>query len=296
MIPDARATSGVFFPNPRTGKPALLVVSKNGRVKVHEDPDSASKDWLTVLFLGDHICTNGERGLQSALVHPDFEKNHYIYLFYTAFKEGCLNDDTFDRELHPHNLLVRFEMDPKTLMLDYETREEIWRSPGLFNYMHNGGAMVFGNDGKIYLTHGEAGVQENAQDLTNVFGTLMRLNDDGSTPDDNPYTIANGYDAYDCRESQGMVPVNSPTNAICSEIYAYGLRNPFRMALDPNENKKTKFSIQDVGGRTWEELSYGGTDYAKANYGWKDYEGPCHRHLIDECPIADGPNDVEPFQ
>lgn len=133
--------------------------------------------------------------------------------------------------------------------------------------------MVFGNDGKIYLTHGEAGTQENAQDLTNVFGTLMRLNEDGSTPDDNPYTTTNGYDAYDCRESQGMVPVNSSANAICSEIYAHGLRNPFRMALDPNEQKKTKFTIQDVGGRTWEELSYGGTDYEKADYGWKTYEG-----------------------
>ena len=141
---------------------------------------------------------------------------------------------------------------------------------------HNGGAMVFGNDGKLYVTHGEGGVQENAQDLRNVFGTLMRLNDDGSTPDDNPFTRTNGYDAFDCRASEGNVPTNSSKNSICSEIYSYGFRNPFRMSVDPNEKEKVKLSIQDVGGRTWEELSYGGTDYAGMDYGWKPYEGAFH--------------------
>ncbi len=140
--------------------------------------------------------------------------------------------------------------------------------------LHNGGAMLFGNDGKLYVTHGESGVQENAQNLNNVAGTLLRLNDDGSTPDDNPFSKKNGYDAYDCRDSEGSVPTNNTSDdTVCSEIFALGLRNPFRMSLDPNEKDKTLFSIQDVGGRTWEELSYGGTDYAGMNYGWKPYEG-----------------------
>jgi glucose/arabinose dehydrogenase len=139
--------------------------------------------------------------------------------------------------------------------------------------VHNGGAMLFGNDGKLYVTHGDGGNQDNAQDLSIVLGSIMRLNDDGSTPDDNPFTTTNGYDAYNCRESEGMVPENSSSAAVCSEIYSYGLRNPFRMALDPNEKEKVRFSIQDVGAKTWEELSYGGTDYAGMDYGWKPYEG-----------------------
>lgn len=130
--------------------------------------------------------------------------------------------------------------------------------------------MLFGNDGKLYVTHGDGNQQDYAQDLSNVLGSLMRLNDDGSTPDDNPFT---GHDAYDCRESEGMVPMNSRPDAVCSEIYSYGFRNPFRMALDPNEKEKVRFSIQDVGATTWEELSYGGTDYAGMDYGWKPYEG-----------------------
>ena len=133
--------------------------------------------------------------------------------------------------------------------------------------------MEFGNDGKLYVTHGEAGVQQNSQTKRNVLGTLLRLNDDGSTPEDNPFTATNGFDAYDCRETQGKVPKNATSIAVCSEIYAIGFRNPFRIAIDPNEKEKVKFSIQDVGGRTWEELSYGGTDYAGKNYGWNVHEG-----------------------
>ena len=133
--------------------------------------------------------------------------------------------------------------------------------------------MAFGNDGKLYVTHGDAGVQDNAQDTSTVLGSIMRLNDDGGTPHDNPFTTANGYNAYDCRKSGGKVPVNSTSDAVCSEIFANGLRNPFRIAVDSNEKEKVRFSIQDVGARVWEELSYGGTDYAGVDYGWKPYEG-----------------------
>ena len=152
-----------------------------------------------------------------------------------------------------------------------------YRGAPLIGYsVHNGGAMAFGNDGKLYVTHGDGGVQENAQDLSTVLGSLLRLNDDGSTPNDNPFTSANGYNAYHCSESEGEVPADSTSDSVCSEIYSNGLRNPFRMAVDPNEKEKVRLSIQDVGARTWEELSYGGTDYAGMNYGWKPYEGELH--------------------
>ena len=136
--------------------------------------------------------------------------------------------------------------------------------------------MVFGNDGKLYVTHGDAGISRNSQTMNNVMGTLMRLNDDGSTPEDNPFTVANGYDAHDCRETEGKVPPNAASVAVCSEIYNIGFRNPFRIAIDSNEKEKVTLSIQDVGGKNWEELSYGGTDYAGKNYGWKPYEGAYH--------------------
>jgi glucose/arabinose dehydrogenase len=156
--------------------------------------------------------------------------------------------------------------------------------------------MLFGHDGKLYVTAGDSGTQEFAQDVSTVHGSLIRLNDDGTTPSDNPFTVENGYDAYDCRLTEGKVPANTSDDAVCAEIYANGLRNPFRMALNPNVQDKTLFAISDVGARVWEELNYAGTDYAGMNYGYKIYEGPCMRHSDSDCPIPEDPTFVDPFQ
>ncbi len=92
-----------------------------------QDPDNNDSEWETILDLAEEICTNGERGLQQAVIHPDFEKNRLIYLFYTKFKEGCLEDVKQAADLHPYNVIARFTMDEETLMLDFDSREEIWR-------------------------------------------------------------------------------------------------------------------------------------------------------------------------
>ena len=92
--------------------------------------------------------------------------------------------------------------------------------------------------------------------MTNNLASLLRLTDDGRTPEDNPFTAANGYTSFHCADSGGWVPKDAPDDAVCSEIFAYGLRNPFRMSMDPNEKKKTVFAISDVGARQWEELNH----------------------------------------
>lgn len=145
--------------------------------------------------------------------------------------------------------------------------------------------MAFGRDAKIYIATGDGGTPEHSQDRKTTHGSLIRLNDDGSTPDDNPFTTTNGYESYHCRESGGKVPSVASDDAVCSEIFAIGLRNPFRISMDPNEKEKTKLAISDVGGKVWEEINYAGTDYEGVNYGHKDYEGPCKRHSAEECPI-----------
>jgi len=169
----------------------------------------------------------------------------------------------------------------------------IFRGAPLHDAIHNGGAMMFGNDGKLYFTTGDGGTPENAQDRKNNLGNLIRLNDDGSIPDDNPFTTANGYESYQCRKTEGKVPDDAGDDAICSEIFAFGLRNPFRLSMDPNEKEKTRLAISDVGGKTWEEINYAGTDYVGVNYGHKEYEGPCYRHSAEECPV--NPDFQEPF-
>lgn len=71
----------------------------------------------------------------------------------------------------------------------------------------------------------------------------------------------------------------------CIHRFAKGLRNPFRLAMDPNTKDKVKFHIGDVGASVWEEISVGGTDYAKANYGWPPLEGPCERNSNTACQV-----------
>ena len=79
---------------------------------------------VTILDLDGKMCTSRERGLQTIAVHPNFSENRYIYLYYNLFREGCLADDSQDG---PWNVLARFQMDPETLMLDYDQREVLWR-------------------------------------------------------------------------------------------------------------------------------------------------------------------------
>ena len=119
---------------------------------------------------------------------------------------------------------------------------------------HHGGGLSFGPDGKLYWSVGDnvcCSVIDgrNSQDLTNMYGKVLRLNPDGTAPADNPFYDGTGpnYDA----------------------IYATGFRNPFRLTFTPDG----KLLVADVGQATWEEVNL---VTAGANYGWPNAEGPCN--------------------
>lgn len=151
--------------------------------------------------------------------------------------------------------------------------------------------MLLGNDNKFYITTGDAYEPANSQDLSNLHGKVIRINTDGSIPDDNPFVRENN--AVRCAAHNGTAPTGT---GICSEIFAYGLRNPFRVAIDPHENDKTYFVISDVGQDLWEELDPAGTDYAGADYGFPEREGPCAYHSTVFCDAAsDAENLVDPL-
>ena len=112
---------------------------------------------------------------------------------------------------------------------------------------HNGGALAFGPDGKLYAAVGENADGANAQTLANLLGKMLRINKDGTIPTDNPfYTSATGGNRA---------------------IWALGLRNPFTFAFN---RAGAELFINDVGQNTWEEINDG---IAGANYGWPDTEG-----------------------
>ena len=137
---EARGTSGLFAPHPGDDKkpPILLIVEKEGKVTVLENPDE-SPTAKTILDLDGKLCTDGERGLQSIEIHPNFKNNRFVYLYYTEYLEGCPKSLTTGT----WNTVHRFVMDPVTLELDYESREEIWRTTRTRYNIHNGGAIFF---------------------------------------------------------------------------------------------------------------------------------------------------------
>ncbi|MET0167943.1 MAG: PQQ-dependent sugar dehydrogenase, partial [Vicinamibacterales bacterium] len=138
---------------------------------------------------------------------------------------------------------------------------------------HNGGALAFGPDGKLYAAVGENGNSQNAQSMGNLLGKMLRINKDGTIPADNPfYTSATGKNRA---------------------IWALGLRNPFTFGFNP---AGTELFINDVGQNTWEEINDG---IAGANYGWPTTEGPttdprfqspryAYTHANGACAITGG--------
>ena len=115
---------------------------------------------------------------------------------------------------------------------------------------HNGGAIHFGEDGKLYVAVGENANPDNAQSLRNLLGKMLRINKDGTIPKDNPYFANDSVVGKD------------------KAIWARGLRNPYSFAVQPGTGR---IHINDVGADTWEEINRGARG---ANYGWPREEGP----------------------
>ena len=285
--------SGTFAPNPRKqGKPMLLIATEQNVIHVIEDPDGINTfdSEIIVADLLNVTCTDGPRGLFSMMVHPNFASNFYVYIFYTRMLGTCDENAITG----PSNRLSRFKMNPATLKLDIANEFVLLETPPTPRALHDGGAMSFGNDGFIYLVTGDGSIPGLPQNLKHLFGKLIRVDENGNVPPENPYTIRSGGTGVPCGKNRGTLPSGSPTNAVCSEIYAHGFRNPFRMSQDINTKNKVRFAIGDVGEAKWEEISEGGTDFKGKNYGWGNIEGPCQRGSLTECP-APGPTFVDPF-
>lgn len=171
-----------------------------------------------------------ERGIAGLAVDPQFATNGYIYVAYTTTQIK-------DR-------LSRFTVTGDTA--DPGSEKVLLETADTVSTNHRGGALDFGPDGKLYWGKGDDNVGANAQDLTNLHGKILRINPDGSTPSDNPVL------------PKGALP----------QIYAYGLRNPFRLTFTPTG----QLLVADVGDLKFEELNL---ITAGGNYGWPGAEGVC---------------------
>jgi hypothetical protein len=247
----------------------MLVTLKGGALRVITPP---SDTLLPTAALTLAPCTQSERGLLGVAVHPQFASNHFIYLFYTlntGSSPPCVNR------------VSRFTL-PDTNLIDPTSELVLIDNMPSPNGNHNGGDVQFGKGGALYVTIGEGGIAAVARQENVLAGKVLRITDSGGIPADNPFQ---GAGTARCNVSGSTVAGNR-----CQETFAWGFRNPFRIAFDPN-GVTTRFFINDVGQTNWEEISLG---QSGGDYGWNLCEGT-HAVAGSGTCAAPPPNMVSPL-
>jgi glucose/arabinose dehydrogenase/plastocyanin len=219
-----------------------------------------------------------ERGLLGITLHPAFADNGFVYLYWTASGEGegdqgLLGPDTDEATALPElgNRVDRFRWDGTALTFDREIvamRSNTLDSDtsGRIRGNHDAGPIVFGADGALYIVNGDQNLRGQLQNVADgaeatdadLAGVVLRLNDDGSTPDDNPFVAAGA-------EVGGEVGEN------LARIWAYGVRNSFGLAVHPDTGALWQ---TENGDDSWDEVNI---LPAGANSGWIQLIGPPER-------------------
>lgn len=231
----------------------LVVAERNGRVVVHTGSGP-----VTLLDIRNQVSTSGERGLLDLQFHPDFATNRRFFVHYSG-----TNGDT---------VLSEWTADAAgTGIVGGES--QLYRT-GQPASNHNGGGLQFIPDGTLLLALGDGGGADdtfgNGENVNTPLGSLLRFDvstpGQASAPSDNPYVGRTGDDF----------------------IWAYGLRNPFRITYDAGSGL---LITADVGQNTWEEINAVPWNRANVNYGWSTKEGPdCFR-----TPVCDESGRTDPI-
>jgi uncharacterized repeat protein (TIGR03806 family) len=214
----------------------LFVVERAGRILVFDNDDLVASAQV-FLDIRDRVLDSGsEEGLLGLAFHPDYFSNGRFYVYYSASSPR-------------RTVLARYTVSADPDVGDRDSEEILLRIDQPYSN-HNGGMIAFGPDDMLYVAVGDGGSSNdpgnNAQDLGNLLGKILRLDADGNAPNDNPLVGQAG---------------------VRDEIWAYGLRNPWRFSFDRDDGT---LWAGDVGQNAREEVDIvveGG------NYGWRVYEG-----------------------
>jgi glucose/arabinose dehydrogenase len=247
LVPVAIA-SGLSNPTYLTspsGSSRLFVTEQPGRIRIIQNGSLVTQPFLDIT---SKVFSEGERGLLSVAFHPSYASNGFFFVYYTD-----LNGDI---------RIERYRVSSNANVADPASAKLILSIPHHDQTNHNGGLAVFGPDGKLYLGTGDGGgagdPAVNGQNLNVLLGKLLRIDVDAgdpySIPSDNPF-------------------VNQPPRR--GEIWAYGLRNPWRFTFDPVDQL---IYIADVGQARLEEVDvmpyvFAGIPTGGTNYGWSIMEG-----------------------
>lgn len=254
----------VFVAGASDGSGRLFIVQQSGQIMVARDGEVLPTPFLEIsdrTSLPRSGTSYGERGLLGLAFHPQFEQNGFFYVNYTD-RNGDTN-------------ISRFQVRPEDPdQADPASEKRLLFVPQPYPN-HNGGMLEFGPDGYLYIGLGDGGSggdpQGNAQSNQTLLGKILRIDVDGgdpyAIPEDNPFAGGGGL----------------------PEIWANGLRNPWRFAFD---SLTDDLYVADVGQNQWEEVSFlpaGGP--GGANFGWDYYEAS---HAYEGQPPA-GIQLVEPI-
>lgn len=240
----------VYLTSP-PGDPRLFVVEQSGRIRIIENGLLLSTPFLDIR---DSVRSGGERGLLGMAFHPAYAANGHFYVSYSAQPDGDTRVERYSVSGDPNVAMPNRDRVIFTLDQPFGN--------------HNGGQITFGPDGMLYIGLGDGGSggdpQGHGQNVNTLLGALLRIDVDGgnpfSIPPDNPFVGIDGRD----------------------EIWAYGLRNPWRFSFD---REASHLYIADVGQNAWEEVNAVAAGSAGINYGWNLMEG---RHCFGSASCDTG--------
>ena len=242
----------------RDGSGRIYVVEQIGLVQAFDGGAIGQSPFMDIR---DRVNCCGEMGLLGIAFPSDFSSSRTLYVNYTTTVPGRL-----------HTRVSRFRLLPDVHQVDPDTEEILlqfhqpWRN-------HNGGQIAFGPDGYLWIGTGDGGSaadpQDNGQKGQTLLGKLLRIN--VSPASDAPYAI----------------PEDNPfvgNDQFLDEIWAYGLRNPWRFSFD---RETGDLYIADVGQNAWEEVNFQPADSPGGeNYGWRIMEGLHCFNPSSGCPTA----------
>jgi glucose/arabinose dehydrogenase len=235
----ASGLSSPLYLTAPAGDPRLFVVEQPGRIRIVQDGRLLPTPFLN---LASRVSSGGERGLLSVAFHPRYASNGFLYVNYTD-RNGDTRIERYSVSADPN------VADPSSARLLLSIKQPFAN--------HNGGLNLFGPDGMLYIGMGDGGSggdpRGNGQNRNTLLGKMLRLDVDGgepyAIPPDNPFAGQNGT---------------------LNEIWALGLRNPWRFSFDREANL---LYIADVGQSQWEEINVVPAGAGGLNYGWNRMEG-----------------------
>lgn len=260
-------TSPIAVVQDTTNRSVQFVVEQGGRIRVVRDGTVLGTDFLN---LSGSIAAGGERGLLGMALAPNYASSGRFYMNFT--------------NTSGHTIVARFRRSPDPLVADPDSRFDLrWNGAGSPPQIdqpysnHNGGHLAFGPDGYLYVGLGDGGSGNDPENRAQTPGTLLgkMLRVDVNVQDGHPV----GY----------TVPASNPflsggPAGTRPEIWAFGLRNPWRYSFDdPALGGTGALFVGDVGQGGWEEIDYEPAGAGGRNYGWRNREG-AHDNVTSVAP------------